>query len=98
MTRTHADAGRIALIALLGSLVLAGRSAADAPEATSATQVAPAATAAATVDPSPAATATPRARDHLLELVVEYLAVAFARDAHDARTAQLEPPPVVIAQ
>ena len=96
--RIHANLSRTALIAFLGGLALAGRAAADAPEMASAVEVAPAAAEAAAVDPAPAAAALPRARDHLLELVVEYLEVAFASGAHDSRTAQLEPQPFAAAQ
>jgi hypothetical protein len=94
--RRHAEAIRTALIVLVGSLVVAAPVAADAPAQASVAVTAP--VAAATADLSTPAAATPRARDHLLELVAEYLEVAFARDANGARTAQLEPLPVTIVQ
>ena len=97
MTRVSAENGRAAtLIVLVGCCAMAGRATADTPVATALENADTRTT--TSVEAPVAVEASPLARDHLLELVVEYLEVAFARNAQDARIAQLEPQPVEVVQ
>lgn len=89
MRRVIDKNGRAALIVLASVLAAVGsRARADAPvpaEAVAASVAAPA-------EPVPAEPAPAEARDRLMEIVVQYLDVAFVREIRESRTAALQAP------
>ncbi len=83
MARRIEGMARAARIALACALVVGGAAGADPPPAAPAPEVT-----APPPDPAP----PPVDRDRLMEIVVQYLDVAFVHEPREDRTAQLQPP------
>ena len=95
MKRVIAKNGRAASIVLAACVGLAGPVSADSPIAAGGADSAASVAIPVAVEVAAEAAATPAARDRLLELVVEYLDLAFVRETRDTRTALLEPQPAL---
>lgn len=89
MARERASSVRAARLAFACALVVGGAAGADAP----APAAAPADTSPVAPTVEPIAAERPAVeRDRLMEIVVQYLDVAFVREPREARTAQLQSP------
>ncbi len=88
MARERTNWVRAARLALACALLVGGPAGADAPDPAAAPVDAP--PVAQAVETTPAGP-PPAVRDRLMEIVVQYLDVAFVREAREERTAQLQP-------
>ena len=97
MKRVIVKNGRAVSIVLTACVGFVGPVSADSPVAVGGADTADTVAVPVAVEVAPEAEATPAARDRLLELVVEYLDLAFVRETRDSRTAQLELQPALAA-